>query len=893
MPERGVRTELAGSGDVTAREIRRLEDSLQALGLNDQASKWPLAFELIRRGCRPRTAWRKAFRLSQVEAAEQYNSALDMFDSSAVQGNPRMKGPRLSEIETWPARTAGGKCNPEPSVREWQLLAHIYGTTWDHLVDFDDLQHMSAPVRDAYLAAAGRARTPTVITGPVENVVIGGAPFVGRREALAAVRRHLATASGDAPQIILISGLAGVGKTTLARRLVRDFADNFEGGVIWQDLHGHDPDREPSHPVQALEELLVHRGLTPPIPADQARYSERWRKETADRRMLIVFDNALDSKQVRPLLPDTSGSVVVVTSRHRLTNLAGRVGVKPLHLEPLDYDEAEELLRTLGRLGPDSDHEAVQRILRIADGLPLPIRLLAGQLAHYGPHMLTAISAEFAEKIEQLARPISELPAGESTANLILDRFSSEHETVCAAFDLSYQRLPNEDSRRILRLVGWFPSPVITLDAFAAMAQQPPKVVAGLMQQLRDAGLLDEVDSRPGQPQRYRIHDLPQLYARGRADASNTGERTAAIDRLRQHYLTVARKIGKPRPFDTHRDSPTQSPVNPNAAVFRMQHWFDEERHTLLSCVSVADQDSDTAELADLLAAQFSMLGKWTDAQDLAERACRINAALGDREAECDALHCLGHVWKLVREYDRAADCFDRAYKVAVALRDRARAASALLGKAVIARHQGQYELSRSESQEVLDIARTLDHPLCLCDTLRELGHLDRITRQFDSSRDRYAESYSLSLQLHDPYSQGWAMWGLAGNARGRGEFITAQRNLEEALGIARDICDTLLNVDVLRGFGHVRRDLLMFEEARLRYLESLGLAEKTSDIEGEADAYRALGMLAIRARDKSGALLYLNRALALHEGVDAVSYDAIRRILNELDVRLAAGRTS
>lgn len=861
--------------DIGEDALRRLRIFIGSLGLAEQAQRELLATELIHRGCRARHAWRLANGLKQYQVAEEFNRISAARDDEDPGGG--MKASRISEFESWPAATATGKKRPRPTVRTLETLAIIFHTSWDRLIDITDLAELPPSDRAAYRAAVARhGSTRPAIPGvpPGEGV-----PFVGRRQAMETLRRQVDEHLRGGIGVHVISGLAGMGKTALARQVVQEFAAHYPDGVIWRDLHGHDRDRRPGEPAHVLEELLLHLGVKPVmIPADVARYEERWRRETAERRMLIIFDNALDSKQVRPLLPSPRGCFTVVTSRRPLTGL---VGARLLQLPKMAPDEAEELLVTLGNLGPEYDTEAAAQILRIADGLPLPIRLLAGQIAHHGPGVLTAIAADFTHQIEQLAGP--DPPSGVETANLILDHFAAEGESVRAALDLSYQRLPDERARRAVRLLGWFPGSEVAAEAFAAMVEESVPATNLLLRTIFEGGLLDPVVSRPGE-QRYRMHDVPRLYARGMADAMGfPGERAAAVGRLLRHYLGIVRGIGLPRPFDTDRVLPGRSEPNPNASVERARVWLTEHRDTLMACARAAARDAETAEFAHLLAAQLSTLGYWSDSRGMFELACVINRALGDRTAECDALHGLAHALRLACEYDSAAECFESAGVIATQLGDKPRIAATLWGHAAVSRRLGRYGVSQAEVHDVLRIAREVGNPTLMGDALREIGHIERITERYASGHAHYAEAHRIARLIGDRYGEGWSLFGLGSTARLRGESTSARAYFEQALRIGREIYDTFLQVDGLRGLGHIHRAAAETATAQRYYEESMRKARDTDDIQGEADAWRALGKLAGQQGDRERAGEYLENARQLYEGMDVVLYAEVQRMLRKL----------
>jgi NB-ARC domain len=424
-----------------------------------------------------------------------------------------------------------------PSVRALKILAVVYETTWDQLIDIDDLEQMSAGDRQAFLDTSD-LRYGDSLTAPIpwqsprrsstrhggndprvnqpvtteESAIIherltvpsprppsersGSAlpgevtHFTGRDGPLAELRARIAeqTPHGTVVTIYAIDGMAGVGKTAFARHAAQEFAQQYPGGAIWVDLYGHTPGMEPRAPSSALEQMLLQLGVPPEaMKADLAERQDQWRHLIHTRRMLIVLDNARTSDQVLPLLPEAPGCLVLVTSRRKLTGLTDAY---PLSLDVLGWDEAERLLIKLVGAHRCGDRDAVREIVAACGRLPLAIRLIAGRLRHHQGELLADVAADFADQ------------------TAALDAFMAEHLSVRAAFEWSY-RLLTDEQRRAFRLLSWHPGPEITPVVIAAVANVPPARGKQLLRELVDHNLLDQlsVAGVPGGP-RYRMHDL-------------------------------------------------------------------------------------------------------------------------------------------------------------------------------------------------------------------------------------------------------------------------------------------------------------------------------------------------------------------------------------------------
>lgn len=866
------------SDDYGAETRKRLRGILLGTGLAEHQVVEPLAAELQRNGCRPRKAWRLANGYTLEAAAREYNRSTG--DDRAA-----MTAARISEFESWPRSRGNGRERPRPTVATLKVLATVYRTSWEQLVDVADLAKM--PGRDITVyrdAVARRCTAPPVLDdhGLPTDIV----PFIGRHDQRAELHRRVREhAGGRGPGVHVVSGLAGVGKTALARYLIEEYRDRYPDGWVWEDLRGHSDGRTPRTPAGILEQLLLRLGVPPEtIENDAARRAERWRAEMRGRRMLIVFDNALDSKQVRDLLPHAPGSFVLITSRHKLTGLSGAA---PLQLDAMGTAEAEELLVRLSHLPPGYDVGAVRRILETAGRLPLAIRLVAGQIAHHGPEMLAAADRDFQQLTDRVQHAPIGTPSEESPAAPILDFFAAEGESLAAAFELSYQRLWEPELRRAVRLLGLFPGSEITAETLAPMADVPPLAANALIRRIFEVGLLDPAVNGPS-GQRYRIHDVTRLFARKQADQEDLpSERAAAIGRLVRYCLTIARRVGAPRPFDLAGSFPNVPGPGPSDAVDRAREWLTAEKEVLLGCIRVAGPTAEAGELARLLASHLSGLGHWSDARWLFVRALDVARGDGDATAECDVLYGLGTVHRLACDYETASKCFQEAHAIAARIDDPLRMASGLWGYAEVTRHIGDYDRARHAYADALGIARQLQNLEFEGDSLRGLGHIERMGGDPAAARHYYEAALDIAAQIDDDYSRGWTLWGLGNVIRMAGDFTTARAHFEQSHEIGGELDDALLVADALRGLGHTERDLGDLDAAQGFYSDSLDVARRSGDPNGEADAWRALGGIAAGSgrRHRPRACEFLRRSLALYEsmGVKALA-EQVRADMRRLD---------
>ena len=335
-------------------------------------------------------------------------------------------------------------------------------------------------------AGSGRAGSaaPAQLPGDV-------ADFTGRRQSTARLSELLgATGAGTAPVLVAVSGIAGAGKSALAVHTAHRLRDHFPDGQLYADLRP--PGAGRADPAAVLAAFL--RALGEPdttTPTALADLSALFRTRVADRRMLIVLDNAHDSGQLRPFVPGTAACAVLATSA---TEPTGLPDARLVRLGVMTPGEGLALLRRIAGPGRvDAEPEAAERLVALCGRLPLALRIAAARLA-----TRPAWSLDFL--VDRLTDP-SRWPA-----EMRLDDVS-----VVAGFQREYDCL-DEEHRRTLRLLSLADLPVISSAVAAAALARPQPDLEALCEDLVDANLLES--PAPG---RYRFHRLLRSFARHRA----------------------------------------------------------------------------------------------------------------------------------------------------------------------------------------------------------------------------------------------------------------------------------------------------------------------------------------------------------------------------------------
>nr|BEK63263.1 hypothetical protein KPHV_04900 [Kitasatospora purpeofusca] len=390
---------------------------------------------------------------------------------------------------------------------------------------------------------------------------------------------HSGPGSASAARICAVSGSAGIGKSALVVQWAHRIRGRFPGGQLYADLHGYSAE-PPLTPHAVLARFLRALGVPgEQVPAVPEEAAALYRSMLADRRVLVVLDNARSAEQVRPLLPAAPACLTVVTSRAGLAGLTARDGARPLTLDLMPAPDAVALLdRVIGTRRARSEPAAVAELAAVCGRLPLALAIAASRLAERPGRTVADHVAELRDSGNRL------------TALAIDDDAAS---AVRATLDLSYRTLPAA-ARTLFRLLALAPGSGLTAAAAAALCGERVAVVRPVLDQLANAHLL----THEGGDQ-YRLHDLLRLYAAERA-AAETGRAvsTAARERLGTWYLhhadaaarllTPQRRripLGAPGPW-------YEPPAFTTAAG--AQRWCESEHGRLLDLVrSAAEHGPD------------------------------------------------------------------------------------------------------------------------------------------------------------------------------------------------------------------------------------------------------------------------------------------------------------
>jgi tetratricopeptide (TPR) repeat protein/transcriptional regulator with XRE-family HTH domain len=675
--------------------------------------------------------------------------------------------------------------------------------------------------------------------------------FTGRQQQLQDLV-DAAASSGCVVGIHAIGGMAGIGKTAFAVHVAHKLAPRFPAGQIFLPLHGHTPGQRPVDPGEALASLLLTLGVpAAQIPPGVEARMALWRDRLAGRQLLLVLDDAASSEQVRPLLPGTLESMVLVTSRRHLSALEDATAIS---LDTLSAEEAAALLvRLAGRAGLSPGDPAAGEIIRLCGYLPLAIGMVARQLHHHPSWSLTGQAAELAAAQDRL------------------ELMATENLSVTAAFNLSYEDLTS-DQQRLFRRLGLHPGTDIDAYAAAALDGTDLGVVRRGLEALYDHYLLTE----PARG-RYRLHDLIREHARalaGRGDPE--GDRDRAMTRLLDYYQHTAAVAESRLAFQARPALACAATAEPGAVPVlpgreQALAWLRAERANLFGCL---DHVTATGQHARVIALTFAVAGllyqdgPWTEALTRQAEALHAAQRLGDRAALANVLDALGN-WRMTNgDYPNAAPPLEEALGVYRDLGDRYGQAYVLIGIAIARKVTGNYPSAVQALEESLSLSREIGDRPGQAEACSGLGGVRQMAGDYPGAAQALEEALGLYRAVGERFRQAGSLLLLGVVRMMTGDYPGAAQVLEEALGLYRDFGNRAGQAEAHSVLGEVRRLAGDYPGAARALEEALDIQHERGYRLGEANARALLGALKRTTGDYPGAALALGEALSVYRDI-------------------------
>ncbi|QMU71714.1 BTAD domain-containing putative transcriptional regulator [Streptacidiphilus sp. P02-A3a] len=720
---------------------------------------------------------------------------------------------------------------------------------------------------------------PTTDTAAVYRAVVPAQlptdipDFAGREGQLEGVVAALRAPAGQAVAVITLFGIGGSGKTTLAVHAAHQVRDQFPDGHLFADLRGGQ--QVTTDPGLVLVDFLRSLGVAPGgIPDGLDERSAMFRSLLTGRRMLILIDNARDASQVRPLLPGTAGSAVLVTSRAQLAELPG---TRLFEIEAFRRSEALDLFAAvIGAERAAAEPEAVEALVAACGFLPLGVRILASRLA-----VRPAWSAaDLAERLADQERRLDELHLGSLGVE--------------ATFQLSYEQLHPEQARAF-RLLALPDGHGLTTAAAAAAIGLPERRTEDVLESLHSAGLL--LSRIPG---RYQYHDLLRLFARRRSEHEDSAAQRAEVVLLLVDHL-LANMVNATRALDpdgalVRHFQPTRAAGLRFADREQAARWPHSESALIFAITeqvvrNAADPDSVTGGGTELRSAVDLLLGLvWLlDGQvhaarfrDVLRPAGVAARRRGDRATEARVCYLSGLLDRLAAGHREAEPTLRRALEL-LAPRDAA-------DQALRATVTNEIALVLNLTSRTAEALTYFEESLALCRDLgnttgqaRVLGNIARV----HLNAGRLAEGVACAAQAADIAEESGSAAGVADSyyqlgiaLRADGRTGEAVLRLRSALGYFQEQQRRSLEGLALGRLAECLADQALWSEAVALAEQSLVIAEELDSQYARALALAALGRALAEQGVRDRARECLLAAAGLFEGLRAPETAGTRELL-------------
>lgn len=698
---------------------------------------------------------------------------------------------------------------------------HLDGRHADALEVFRRLRHRLAeelgvdPGPDiTSLHTAILRRDPALHSAKPAQLPARAGHFTGRAAEFAAL--------AGLPPIVVVSGVAGVGKTTFAVEWAHRVADLFPDGQVFLDL-------QRLTPAQALTEMLHGLGVpSDRIPADPAAL---YRTLLHGKRVLIVLDDVRRARDVLPLVPGDQGNLLLITSRDTLSALGTRHAVHTVSLGLLSEPEAHALLTgILGAPRVRAESGATADLVVHCGRLPLALRIAAARLA-----------IRPGRRIADLVR---ELTRNDPLDVLTVD---GDDRTVRTVFASAHRTL-SPQAARLFRVLGEHPGASFPADLADAMGPGLDELVA--------SHLVSEMGNG-----RYALHDLIRLFARQSGDIGD------GVERLLDRYLTVvhaANEVLNPRHDLVTRPHSNDLPFTADRA--EVLACLDAERDNLLHVIRLAARSGlhrETWQLAYLLTSYFEARGNWAARVEQCEHAVTAARALGDQRAEAEMLRGLGIALQMT---SRIAEAMVVQRQALVLVRE----AGDLRGEARLHNNIAnahselrQFDLALDSYRAAMEVHGTAGDEVGVALARRNLGYTyvrmgrsDLAASPLFAALETFRAEQNSRLEAATLMSLGNAFHQLA-------DLEPALRWFGDALRISREVTDHRFEADALTGLGITQLALGDPAVATQCLTDALEVCRALGDRHREAETLRHLGEAELALGDLTAARDHLEAALA------------------------------
>ncbi|MFC9746204.1 tetratricopeptide repeat protein [Streptomyces niveus] len=694
-------------------------------------------------------------------------------------------------------------------------------------------------LRGSDRSAAARRRS--VLEQSFGHLPDSAGPFAGRREAIGQIARwvHSARASTETkPTVVVLYGVPGSGRTTLAVRAAHQLRDQFRGACV-VDLRGGDAGEAPLSTRDALLHLLNRLGA----PREQLLFRERSSAEQQVRRLselyhqhltglpvTIVLDDASDAEQIRTLIPERSDSLVLVTARHPVELSPDTPAwVHQLPVEALDGAGCEELLKTAGDepVGGPYDAQTIDRIGELCGGLPLALRIAGSSLG--------------ARTSLQLATDLEAYGPVDPAERAMWLRYTDQ----------------SDQARRLLRRLALAGRASLGAAAAAALLATDEQEAERLLTVLSRAGLLDHVRAS-----RYRLHDVVRNFAHARLqDEEQPADRTAAQERLIQNYSELADSVirlvdGK---TSTRADQFGGHGFSSLDAALR---WLDDESSFITAALRHAEGVDQGAVLALLGAlCDYCLLrGDLYRLGEISELTQAVDQGLLARSVQWRT----GIAARQLGELDKAKSTLTSVVDLYREAHHDAGVARALCSLGITLHHQGNLTEASAKLREALELQAPAELGADRAWTLHALAAVERDRANLTEAVALLSTALALHREGESLHGEAWTHFQLGQVCLRMGDVPRAERELGQAMDLYGRTRDGRGEAWALTQLARARLVDGEQESAADQLRQALARHRDNEDARGEAWTLYYLGQALEECGDAAQAVRELERARSM-----------------------------
>ncbi|WP_052685007.1 AfsR/SARP family transcriptional regulator [Lentzea aerocolonigenes] len=640
---------------------------------------------------------------------------------------------------------------------------------------------------------------------------------------------------------VAITGKAGVGKTALAVRVAHEVGTGFRGGHLYVRLGGTSP--SPRDPATVLVELLIALGVHPhAVPDDLEAQAALYRSQLAARQVLIVLDDAAGMAQVRPLLPGSAESAVLITSRVQLVETDGS------HTVQLDVLGEQDSVRLLGSIaGQDrlaSEPGAAAEVAHYCGNLPLALRIAGARLAR---------------RAHWTVGRLADRLAGEGTR---LNELRIDDLEARASLALSYQTLTDDQQRafRLLSLLdapdfpGWVTGPLLDVRDGEEITDS-----------LADVHLLESAG-----PGRYRFHELLRVFGRERALEQDDAEaRTDALRRAFTAWLDLAVRAEEDLPCRFLKVRVPDRGSLPGVSTGDPLTFLETERDALVAVAAQAIALGLTGlgcEVTGVLTTLFDLHGHY----DLWRRTHTLALEAAEDTRHQAVLHQgLGALAFYRDHFHEASACFATAQRLFADAGDVRGHAYADLGAGSVHMFHGQHDEAVAELTRALAVFRDCQDACGEAFSLQGLGVVRRNQGRLDDAEALLDSSLAIFAELGCGYGRACTLFSTGLHHNARGDLEATERALMEAVELFGAVScprDEALALHVLAAVHARQGDASRAAELMARSQVAFSPADESV---GKAETLYSLGWVAHRTGRPDHAAACFDQAWRLFEKLD------------------------